>query len=46
MLCPCLFIILTITHRILNVSPGLIFQGVIFQRIFGLVYREPTFGDL
>ena len=37
MLCPCSFIIINITHRILNESLGLIFQGVIFGRIFGLV---------
>ena len=33
-------------HRITNVNPGLIFGGIIFGRIFGLVYRELIFGDL
>ena len=32
------------THRIKNVSPGLIFGGLIFGRIFMLRYRGSIFG--
>ena len=31
------------THRIPHLSPGLIFGGLIFGRIFGFVYRGPIY---
>ena len=34
------------TQRISNVNLGLIFRGVIFGRIFGIVYRGSRFGGL
>ena len=31
------------THRVPNVSPGLMFWGLIYKWVFGLVYRGPIF---
>ena len=44
MLCPLFIHYPSYTHTIPNVSPGLIYRGVIIRRIFGLVYRGAYIG--
>ena len=46
MLCPLFIHYPSYTHTIPNVSPGLIYRGVIIGRIFGLVYRGLILGIL